>query len=156
MPKSFKFIVSFIICQSAGLIGSIFTAPNIKGWYNNLNLPWLRPPNWLFAPVWLTLYTLMAVSLYLIWQQGLKNNKVKIAFVVFIIQLFFNSLWSILFFGWQNPLLGLIDIVWLWLMIVISMILFWPLNKTASLLLVPYFLWVSFATYLNYSIWQLN
>lgn len=144
-----KFLVSIVICEGAGLIGSVFTFSAIPNWYITLNKPTFSPPNFLFGPVWTTLYFLMGVSLYLVWK---KKNSLKL----FWIHLFFNATWSIMFFGLRNPLLGLINILILWLLIVIVIYKFWKINKTAGLLLLPYLAWVSFATYLNYSIWILN
>lgn len=149
-------IISIIICQSAGIIGSIFTTPAIPIWYASLNKPSFTPPSWLFGPVWLLLYTLMGISLYLIWQKGLENKKVKSAFLLFLINLVFNSLWSVLFFGFKNPQIALVDILLVWVLIIILMLRFLKIDKIASYLLIPYLLWVSFATALNFSIWQLN
>ena len=147
---------SIIICQLAGIIGSVFTTSSIPGWYANINKPSFNPPNWVFAPVWTTLYLLMGISLYLIWRNGLSDKNVKIAFIVFIFQLVLNALWSILFFGLQSPFLAFIEIVFLWIAILISIILFFRISRIAAYLLIPYILWVSFASVLNFSIWRLN
>jgi len=151
-----RFIVSLILCQGAGIVGSIFTVSAIKEWYAFLKKPIFSPPNWLFGPAWITLYTLMAVSLFLIWKRGLDDKKTKIAFYLFLVHLFFNAIWSILFFGLKSPLLALADIVILWTVILVLIFKFSKINKTAGLLLIPYWLWVSFAAILNFFIWKLN
>jgi len=154
--KAFKFIVSILICQIAGGIGSLFTSPAISTWYAALQKPSFNPPNWLFAPVWTILFLLMGISLYLIWIRGFKNKETKIALFIFAVQLILNTLWSILFFGLKFPLYAFIEIIILWLAISLTIISFYKISKTAAYLLLPYILWVSFASYLNYSIWMLN
>ena len=98
-----RLIVALILCQAAGIIGSVFTVSAIKDWYMFLEKPFFSPPNWLFGPVWLTLYTLMGVALYLIWRKKGQDKKRQWASRFFLIHLFFNALWSILFFGLKNP-----------------------------------------------------
>ena len=147
---------SIIICQLAGIIGSLFTAPSIPLWYANINKPSFNPPSWVFAPVWTTLYLLMGIALFLVWRKGLKRKDLKIAFAVFIFQLILNTLWSILFFGLKSPFVAFIEIVLLWISILISIILFFRISKVAGALLIPYLLWVSFASVLNFAIWRLN
>lgn len=144
-----KLVLSIAICEGAGIIGSVFTFSAIPNWYITLNKPAFNPPNYLFGPVWTTLYFLMGISLYLIWE---KRHSLRL----FWIHLFFNASWSIVFFGLRNPLLGLINILILWVLIVLVLYKFWKIDKTAGLLMLPYLAWVSFATYLNYSIWILN
>jgi benzodiazapine receptor len=152
----FKIIASILICQLAGFIGSIFTAPAIPNWYAQLKKPSFTPPSWLFAPAWITLFFLMGISLYLIWNRGLERGEVKTALFIFTIQLILNILWSFLFFGLKSPLLGLVDIVLLWFAILVTILSFYRISPKAAFLLIPYILWVSFATLLNFSIWQLN
>lgn len=151
-----KLLLSIGLCQTAGLIGSIFTNPVIPTWYASLVKPSFNPPNWVFAPVWLILYTLMGISLYLVWQKGIKKNNVKALVILFLIHLIFNALWSILFFGLQNPLAGLLNIIIIWSLIIILIIRFYKIQKLSAYLLVPYFLWVTFASILNFSLWWLN
>ena len=152
----FKLAASIVLCQLAGVIGSVFTFSSIPNWYAGINKPDFNPPNWVFGPVWTSLYTLMGVSLYIVWSKGLKNKKARTALIAFGAQLVLNSLWSVLFFGLQNPFLAFVEIILLWVAILISLVLFYRISKTAGLLLVPYLLWVSFAALLNFSIWQLN
>lgn len=151
-----KLIASILICQLAGIIGSFFTAPSITTWYMNLKKPAFNPPNWLFAPVWTTLFLLMGISLYIIWNKGLEDEKVKLAVIIFSIQLILNILWSFLFFGLKFPFLGFLEIILLWFAILVNIIKFYNISKTAGLLLVPYILWVSFAAILNFFIFRLN
>jgi tryptophan-rich sensory protein len=156
MRDSQKFIISVVTCELVGLAATLFTISAIPTWYATLNKPSFSPPNWVFGPVWTTLYFLMGLSAFLIWKKGLKNKKVKRALTYFFIQLVFNFLWSVLFFGLHNPLLGLLDIVLLLISIVLTIIIFYKISKAASYLLIPYFLWVSFATILNLSLVVLN
>jgi benzodiazapine receptor len=151
-----KFIVSIIICQLAGFVGSLFTTPAIQTWYATLNRSPFAPPNWLFAPVWTALFLLMGISLFLVWQKGIKEHKNRLAVIIFIIQLILNILWSILFFGLQSPFAAFIEIIVLWLAILFTIIKFYKISKTAGILLIPYILWVSFAAILNFSFWIIN
>ena len=156
MKKFITLFVSVAVCQLAGIVGSLFTAPAIPTWYAALKKPSFNPPSWLFGPVWITLYTMMGVSLYLIWQ---KRGEIKLAWpaiIFFLIHLAVNASWSIIFFGQKNIIGALILIVALWFMIVASIFLFYKINKTAAYLLVPYLLCVSYASILNYSLWRLN
>ncbi len=144
------------MCQMAGVIGSIFTTPAIPTWYANINKPSFRPPNWVFAPVWTILFLLMGIALFLVLRKGLKNKNVKIAFFFFIFHLVLNTLWSILFFGLESPFAAFIEIIFLWASILVSIILFLQISRIAGYLLIPYLLWVSFASVLNFTIWRLN
>lgn len=148
-----KLFLSLLLCLSVGFLGSIFTVSAIPTWYATLHKPFFSPPNWVFGPVWTTLYILMALAFYLIWQKGVKNQA---AIFFFMIQLFLNFLWSILFFWLHSPLLGLIGIVFLWLMIFLTIKSFLKINKAAGLLLLPYLFWVSFASILNLAVYLLN
>jgi benzodiazapine receptor len=151
-----KLVVSILVCQLAGVIGGIFTASSVDTWYTTLTKPAFNPPNWLFSPVWITLYVLMGVALFLVWRQGLQTEGVRNALWIFGLQLGLNTLWSILFFGLKMPLLAFIEIVVLWSLILITLLKFKKISKLAGLLLVPYLLWVSFAAVLNFFLWYLN
>jgi len=151
-----KLIVSIIGCELVGIAGSVFTVSAIPAWYASLNKPSFAPPNWVFGPAWTLLYFLMGMSFYLIWRQGWKKEKVKTAGKYFFVQLGLNFIWSPIFFGLRAPLLGLIVIVAMWALIVMTMKKFYPLSRLAFYLLVPYLLWVSFATILNAAIVVLN
>lgn len=156
MKDSHKLITSIIGCELVGIISSFFTISAIPTWYSTLNKPLFAPPNWIFGPTWTLLYFLMGISFYFIWRQDWKKKKIKTAGIFFLMQLGLNFLWSPVFFGLRSPLLGLINIVVIWILIIITMHKFYPLSKLAFYLLVPYLLWVSFATVLNAAIVILN
>lgn len=145
-----------MVCEVVGLISTPFTLKAIPTWYIIVHKPFFSPPNWLFGPVWTILYLLMGVAAFLIWKKGLKNKKARKAFRYFSLQLFFNLLWSVLFFGFHAPLLGLIDIIVLLIFIVLTMNAFKAISKPSFYLLIPYIIWVSFATLLNLAIVVLN
>lgn len=151
-----RLVVAVAVCEGAGVVGSQFTFEAIPTWYATLEKPFLSPPNWVFGPVWITLYILMGVALYLVWRQGMHTKGVKKAFGMFGIQLVLNSLWSVVFFGLHNPLYALGVLIIMWASILATIILFRRVSPTAAYLLIPYFLWVTFAGYLNYSVWSLN
>lgn len=144
-----KLLIALVLPQLAGAVGGLFTAPAITSWYQYLTKPEFSPPNWLFAPVWTTLYLLMGLSWYFAWQKGAPKG-------LFLIHLVFNSLWSVLFFGFKSPGLALVEIVILWVLITAVIVQFRRFSKLAAWLLLPYFLWVSFAGSLNFSIFRLN
>ena len=149
----FKLIISLIIPQLAAIIGGLFTAKSIPTWYATLIKPSFNPPNWLFGPVWTTLYLLMGISLYLVWNS---QKDFKVALIIFGIQLGLNLLWSILFFGLHQPLWAFIEIIFLWIFIVLNIIFFYKISPVAGLIQIPYLLWVSFAALLNFFLWRLN
>jgi translocator protein len=151
-----KAIVCIFLCLSAGGIGSAFTASAIPEWYATLNKPSFSPPNWIFAPVWTLLYVLMGLAAAIVWRKGLQNPQVRTALVVFLIQLILNMAWSVLFFGLRSPLYGLVDILFLWTMILVTIAQFSKVSTPAAALLIPYVLWVTFATGLNFGIFLLN
>ncbi len=151
------FLVLFIIiAQMAGFIGSLFTADSVDTWYKEISRPSFTPPDWLFAPVWITLYVLMGISAFLIWKKGANKKEVKAALIIFFIQLVLNSLWSIIFFGFHLTLIAFIEIILLWVAILFMVIKFYSISKAASLIQIPYLLWVSFASVLNFSFAALN
>lgn len=156
ISNSLKLVACIIISESAGIIGSLFTTPSIDGWYEGIIKPSFNPPNWVFGPVWTTLFALMGCSLYLVWKKGFERKDVRIAVGIFAVQLILNTLWSIIFFGIHNIALALIEIVILWLAIFATIISFAKISRLAAWLLVPYIAWVSFAMYLNYTLWILN
>ena len=149
-------LVSIIVCQAAGLIGSLFTFAAIPTWYASLAKPSFSPPNWLFGPVWTTLYIFMGVAMYLVWQKGTKKKDVRQALTLFIIHLVFNAGWSIVFFGLQSMLGGMVALIILWGFIVAVIREFYRIDRRAAYLLIPYLVWVSFAGVLNFSLLLLN
>lgn len=156
MKNSAKLIIAIVICELAGIIGSIFTVSAIPNWYSTLTKPVLNPPSWVFGPVWTTLYALMGIAAYLIWKNGLDRKDIRKALLVFGLQLVLNASWSIVFFGFESPMYAFVNIIAMWLAILWTMSLFYKISRPAMLLLLPYILWVSFAAYLNCSIWILN
>jgi benzodiazapine receptor len=151
-----RLVVSIVVCQVAGGLGAIFTTPAIPTWYASLNKPPFNPPNWVFFPVWTTLYTLMGIAAFLVWRRGLGERPVRVALGIFGIQLVLNTAWSIIFFGLYSLFGAVIAIIFLWIAILINILTFWRISKVAGALLIPYIMWVSFAAILNISIWMLN
>ncbi|MDH7510733.1 MAG: tryptophan-rich sensory protein [Methanolinea sp.] len=151
-----RLLAAILVSNLAGVIGSVFTVTGPGSWYASIVKPSFNPPGYLFGPVWTTLYILMGISLYLVWMEGLSGKKVTWAVIVFAIQLCLNTLWSILFFGLRSPFLGLVEIVVLWVFIAVTIVLFYRISRPAAYLLVPYILWVTFASFLTYTIWTLN
>ena len=150
-----RLIASILLCQVAGFLGALFTTPAIPTWYKTLNKPFFNPPNWIFSPVWISLFLLMGISLFMVWRRQ-DHPKFKTALIFFFVQLVLNILWSVAFFGLSSPLLGFINIILLWIAILLTIQNFLKVSKFAGVLLLPYFLWVSFATLLNFFLWILN
>ena len=150
----FKLVASIVVCEGAGAIGTVFTVSSVKAWYPTLHMPVLSPPSWVFGPVWTILYFLMGVALYLIWQSNAKER--TRALWLFGLQLALNAIWSPVFFGAHAIGSALAIIVLMWAAIVMTILVFKKISRTAGWLLVPYILWVSFATYLNFALWWLN
>ena len=154
--KAFKLAASILICLLAGFIGQLATGPAITGWYSKLVKPPLQPPNWVFAPVWTILYIMMGVALYLVIADRKKWEKKSEGVFAFAFQLALNSFWSVLFFGYHLPSVAAIEIIALWSAILGTILLFDRVSRTAAILMMPYLIWVTFATYLNFAIWWLN
>lgn len=156
LAELFRLVVSIAICQAAGLVGSFFTRPAIPTWYATLQKPAFNPPNWVFGPVWTTLFLLMGIALFLVWRKGLQAEGVAVALVVFTIHLVLNVLWSFFFFGMRSPLAGFVAILILSVAICATIFTFGRVSRPASVLLIPYIGWVSFAAFLNFHLWRLN
>lgn len=156
LKNFFTLLGLIVMCQLAGLIGTLATKDAIPNWYAGLIKPVLNPPSWLFGPVWTLLYTLMGIALYLVIRKHWYRKEVKVAVYVFAVQLFLNAFWSPVFFGAKETGIALVIISLMWVSIVATIIAFYKVRKSAAYLLVPYLLWVSFATYLNFAIWRLN
>lgn len=156
MKNTLKLVVSVLVCLATGAVGSVFTISSIPTWYVHLNKPTFSPPNFLFAPVWTTLYILMAIAFFLIWKKGTKTKKIRDALFLFGIQLALNFVWTPVFFGLKNVGLAFVIIVAMWIYILKTIFAFAKINKIASYLLYPYLAWVSFASILNLSVWLLN
>lgn len=151
-----KLVISIIIVFLAGAVGTVYTLPEITGWYANLLKPSLTPPNWAVGPIWSTLYVLIGIALFLIWREGLERKDVKVAIIIFAVQLAINVIWSLVFFGGHNLFGGLILVIMLWISILINIIVFYRISKTAGLILIPYLIWITIASYLNYGVYILN
>ncbi|TWT60507.1 TspO/MBR family protein [Rubinisphaera italica] len=148
-------LVFIVICVGAGGLGAIATTPEIEGWYKTIIKPSWNPPGWIFGPVWTTLYIMMAIAAWLVWKQaGFKAAKLPLT--TFAIQLLLNVGWSWIFFGMHQPGWAFVEIIFLWLAILTTTILFFEKSVTAGGLMVPYLAWVSFASVLNFTIWRLN
>ncbi len=151
-----KISISVAICLIIGFLSGYATQSSVDDWYVTLNKPSFNPPNWVFAPTWTFLYILMGISAGIVWSKGFYHKWVKTALYHFGFQLLFNALWSIVFFGFMQPFWALVVILGLIMLIVLTIKWFLVVNKIAAYLLIPYLLWVCFATVLNYKIWELN
>ncbi|MBW1297494.1 TspO/MBR family protein [Aquimarina litoralis] len=154
--KLLRIGVAVSLCLLIGFLSSIATQTSISTWYVGLKKPSFTPPNWLFAPVWTVLYILMGIAAGIVWSRGFYHKWVKTALYHFGFQLLLNAAWSIFFFGMRNPLIALVDILALFILLLFTIKWFKVVNSTAAYLLIPYLIWVAFATALNFSIWQLN
>jgi translocator protein len=148
-----KLVICIAACIVSGVLGSLWTAPKLQPWYANLAKPAWTPPNWLFGPVWSALYLMMAIAAWLVWRTA---NGFTLPLKLFVFQLLLNVAWSGIFFGLRSPAAGLIDIALLWLSILATAIAFWQAVPVAGWLLLPYLIWVGYASALNFSIWRLN
>lgn len=150
-----KLITAVSLTVVLGGVGGWVTAPEIPAWYAGLTKPSFNPPNWLFGPVWTTLYILMGISFYLVWKQPVSKERNR-ALLLFTVQFILNFCWSFIFFGMHETGWALAEMIVLWIMILITIFSFIRFSATAAWLLVPYILWVSFAMVLNAAIWRLN
>ncbi len=147
-------IIWFVVSFAASAIGAIASI-QAQSFYGQLSQPSWAPPGWLFGPVWTVLYAMMAIAAWLVWRRGgFKANQTALS--LFLVQLVFNGLWSWVFFAWHQGAWSMVNILVLWVLIAATMLSFWRTEKWAGVLLVPYLLWVSFASALNYAMWQLN
>ncbi|WP_299147762.1 TspO/MBR family protein [uncultured Dokdonia sp.] len=151
-----RIVLSIIICLLVGTIGSLATQSSIDNWYVGLMKPSWSPPNWVFAPVWITLYILMGIAAGIVWNRGFYHKWVKTALYHFGFQLILNGMWSIIFFGWQEPFLALLAICGLFILVIFTIKWFRVVDRWSAALLIPYLLWLAFATALNFEIWRLN
>jgi tryptophan-rich sensory protein len=156
MKRILKLVFCVVTCQGVGFAGSFFTLSAIPSWYARLVKPPLNPPNWIFGPVWIILYLLMAVAVFLVWEKGRGKKEIRIALELFALQLFLNAVWTPVFFGVKDPMAGLLVIILLWITLFETLIKFFQTSAAAGALLVPYILWISFAVYLNAGIYWLN
>jgi len=162
-------VSSIGLCLAAGALGSLFTSQSVAGWYQFLAKPAFNPPDWLFGPVWTTLFILMGIAFYIVLSKRhsskkherqnryeKQNRQIRSAEIIFMIQLGLNVLWSGLFFGLRSPTLALVEIIILWLAILATVVRFARVSRPAAYLLLPYLIWVSFAVVLNAAIAVMN
>jgi len=157
LSRTFKILVMIVTCVIVGYISGVVTRESVTTWYTTIDKPSFNPPNWIFAPVWTTLFVMMGIAAGLVWDRiEIQKETVKKGLTFFAIQLALNALWSFIFFGLHNPMLALLEIIVLWLMIYETFVQFNKVNKIAGFLFIPYLLWVTFALVLNASIYWLN
>lgn len=148
--------VCILVPVISGAIVGLLTMGGILNWYATVNKPWFTPPGYVFGPVWTVLYILMGISLYLVVSQGWEKKSVKTGVLIFALQLVANLVWSVLFFGLQSPIAGLVDIFLLLALIIATIVAFYRVSKPAAMLLAPYLAWVCIATCLNAGVVLLN
>ena len=152
----FPFMINVLIPFIFAGLGGLITVKSVNTWYTTIQKPSFNPPNWLFGPVWSTLFLLIGISSYLIWRKREQIAHFPRTVAIYFIQLILNLGWSFLFF--YSHLIGaaLMEIIALLISIIVNAIVFYKIDKTAGLLFIPYFLWVSFAAFLTYNIFILN
>lgn len=151
-----KLLMSVTVCLGAAIIGALFTSQSVDGWYTALQKPVFTPPNWLFGPVWTTLYIMIGIAFYLVWERPFPRKEKTAAYILFAVQLLINVGWSAVFFGLRSISGGMFTILGLWVVIAATIQQFRKISTLAAWLLVPYLLWVSFAGLLNWGFWYLN
>ena len=156
MNNKLKLVIAILIPLLVGFSSSFFTITGVNSWYQTIQKPEWNPPNWIFGPVWTTLYVLMGIALYLVWKADTGNTLKKYAIILFTVQLTLNFFWSFIFFNQHQPGWAFVEIEVMWIMILITIFAFAKINTRAAWLLVPYISWVSFAALLNFTIWKLN
>lgn len=156
MNNTLKLIIAIAIPLIVGGTSGFFTATGVESWYQSIARPTWNPPGWIFGPVWTTLYVMMGISLFLVWKEDTSVELKKIAIALFTVQLVLNFFWSFIFFNQHQIGWALVEIIAMWVFILLTIFAFAQVNKAAAWLLVPYISWVSFATILNFTIWQLN
>jgi benzodiazapine receptor len=156
LSSTWKFTIAILLCESIGIMGGLLASANNNDWFDTLNKPAWNPPGYLFGPVWTTLYLLMGIALGIIWTNKSSEQSKFNAYSLFAVQLFLNFWWSIFFFNFHSPALALVDIVLMIITIILTIFSFATFSKPAAWLLVPYIAWVSFASILNFTIWNLN
>ena len=148
-------VAALAITLGVAAAGGWVTAQSVGTWYQTLNKPSWTPPDWLFGPVWTTLYVLMAVAAWLVWKSG-DRRQIQLPLALYAVQLALNLAWSVIFFGLRSPGLAAAEIGLLWVAILATLLAFWRHSMIAGLMLAPYLAWVSFASFLNLAIWRLN
>lgn len=156
MKNWIKLIIALALPQIVGLSGALLTNTGDSSWFQQIEKPSWNPPSWLFAPVWTTLYILMGIALYIVWKSGAPDRLKKPAITLWAVQLVLNFFWTLIFFGAEEPGWALVEIIALWVAILLTIFAFARISKLSAWLLVPYIAWVSFASILTATIWQLN
>lgn len=156
MHKLARLGVALLASYSAGFLGALFVVDGVGGWYDMLDKPSFTPPDWLFAPVWLVLYGMMAIALTVMWDKDPDAAEVRGWVPLFFAHLLLNAAWTVFFFGFHALLIAFIDILILLCCILLLMCGAWKTDKRVTYLLAPYFVWVLFATILNGTIWLMN
>jgi translocator protein len=156
LSSQWKFIIAVFICEAVGIVSGLLTQNEMTTWFSSLNKPSWNPPGYLFGPVWTFLYLLMGISLWLVWKSNAPETQKLRAELTFALQLFLNFMWSILFFKCHSPALALVDIILMIVTILMTIGRFARMSRLAAWLLIPYLMWVCFATALNYKIWSMN
>ncbi len=155
ISHTIKLIISILLPLSVGAVAGMFTSQAVPTWYASLNRPSFSPPNWVFGPVWTTLYILLGISFFLVWKEYPSKER-NLAIKIFSIQLLLNFAWSFLFFYFNLIGVALIEIILLWIGIALMIYLFYKVKPFAAYLNIPYLLWVSFAAILNAGYYLLN
>lgn len=156
LRSCFKIVLMIALSLGVGTLSGLTMRGSLTDWYPTLSQPSLTPPSWVFGVVWPILYCLMGLAAGLVWNKPIRRFAVRGAIRLFIVQLTLNGCWPILFFGYREIILALISLVVLWITIAATTITFYVLSKPAGLLMLPYWLWSSFAVYLNAGFWLLN
>lgn len=156
MLAPFRFITSFAVSFGAGFLGMIFATASDPSWFAGLSKPAFTPFSWVFGPIWIMMYAFMASALLVIWNEGLRGEKEKMAFGLFFIHLFFNILWTVIFFGLHQLFFAFLVIVVLWMIVYSLTLQFYRINWFAGSLLLPYWAWLTFALFLNFFLWLYN
>ena len=156
MKNWLKLVISIAVPLAVGAVAGMFTASGISGWFQTIEKPAWQPPNWVFGPVWTVLYLMMGIALFLIWKKEAPKTIKRMAITVWIIQLVFNFFWSFIFFQKHQLDWALGEILVLWFFILLTILFFARISKTAAWLMVPYISWVSFASLLTFTIYELN
>lgn len=156
MRNIFKLIIAVTVPVAVGAASGFFTVTGADSWYKTIQKPSWNPPNWIFGPVWTTLYVMMGIGLFLVWKTDTGRKLKRAAVLLFSVQLVLNFFWSFIFFNQQQIGWALVEIILLWVFILLTIFSFSKVSRPAAWLMVPYISWVSFATILNYTIWRLN
>lgn len=151
-----RIIISILICLLVGMLSGFVTRSSVTEWYPTLEKPFFTPPNWLFAPVWTFLYISMGIAAGIVWARGFYHKWVQTAMYHFVFQLIFNAFWPVVFLGFKKPFLGLLVILTLFILLIFTYKWFKIVSKPAAYLLIPYLIWIGYATALNFEIWRLN